>query len=37
MKLYLIRHAKTIESEEGKSQSPDAKIDEASVKKRASF
>jgi broad specificity phosphatase PhoE len=33
MKLYLIRHAKTIDSEEGKSQSPDAIIDETSVEK----
>ncbi len=33
MKLYLIRHAKTIESKEGKSQSPNAIIDESSIKK----
>ncbi len=33
MKLYLIRHAKTIESGEGKSQSPDARIDASTVRK----
>jgi len=31
MKLHLIRHAKTLESGEGKSQNPDAKIDESTI------
>jgi len=31
MKLYLIRHAKTLESGEGKSQNPDAKIDASTI------
>lgn len=33
MKLYLIRHAKTLESGEGKSQNPDAKIDASTIEK----